>query len=87
MVLSNLSKADLFLKVSFYRGEVPESIPEEITRRRKGPDSHWLATLPIKLPVSVIHKEKLTSAALGLLFFFLLALPVGKCLACTLLFM
>ncbi|XP_070813492.1 p53-induced death domain-containing protein 1 [Pituophis catenifer annectens] len=37
-------------QVSFYRGEVPESIPEEITRRRKGPDSHWLATLPIKLP-------------------------------------
>ncbi|XP_007433236.1 p53-induced death domain-containing protein 1 [Python bivittatus] len=37
-------------QVSFYRGAVPENIPEEIARRRKGPDSHWLATLPIKLP-------------------------------------
>lgn len=42
----------LFAKVSFYRGAVPESIPEEASRRRKGPDSLWLATLPIKLPVS-----------------------------------
>nr|XP_028590860.1 p53-induced death domain-containing protein 1 isoform X2 [Podarcis muralis] len=37
-------------QVSFYRGAVPEDIPEEVTKRRKGPDSHWLATLPIKLP-------------------------------------
>ncbi|KAJ7344329.1 hypothetical protein JRQ81_000279 [Phrynocephalus forsythii] len=37
-------------QVSFYRGALPESIPEEVTKRRKGPDSHWLATLPIKLP-------------------------------------
>ncbi|XP_062973167.1 p53-induced death domain-containing protein 1 [Elgaria multicarinata webbii] len=37
-------------QVSFYRGAVPENIPEEVTKRRKGPDSHWLATLPIKLP-------------------------------------
>lgn len=42
----------LFVKVSFYRGAVPESIPEDASRRRKGPDSLWLATLPIKLPVS-----------------------------------
>ncbi|KGL82529.1 p53-induced protein with a death domain, partial [Tinamus guttatus] len=37
-------------QVSFYRGAVPESIPEGASRRRKGPDSLWLATLPIKLP-------------------------------------
>uniref|UniRef100_A0A8C3MYX3 Uncharacterized protein n=1 Tax=Geospiza parvula TaxID=87175 RepID=A0A8C3MYX3_GEOPR len=36
--------------VSFYRGAVPDSIPEDASRRRKGPDSLWLATLPIKLP-------------------------------------
>uniref|UniRef100_A0A8C3JIY9 P53-induced death domain protein 1 n=1 Tax=Calidris pygmaea TaxID=425635 RepID=A0A8C3JIY9_9CHAR len=37
-------------QVSFYRGAIPESIPEDASRRRKGPDSLWLATLPIKLP-------------------------------------
>ncbi|NXX92851.1 PIDD1 protein, partial [Centropus bengalensis] len=37
-------------QVSFYRGAVPEGIPEDASRRRKGPDSLWLATLPIKLP-------------------------------------
>ncbi|NXJ12343.1 PIDD1 protein, partial [Odontophorus gujanensis] len=37
-------------QVSFYRGAVPESIPEDASRRRRGPDSLWLATLPIKLP-------------------------------------
>ncbi|XP_061466025.1 p53-induced death domain-containing protein 1 isoform X4 [Rhineura floridana] len=37
-------------QVSFYRGAVPENVPEEITKRRKGPNSHWLATLPIRLP-------------------------------------
>ncbi|NWH72645.1 PIDD1 protein, partial [Piaya cayana] len=39
-------------QVSFYRGAVPESIPEDASRRRrrKGPDYPWLATLPIKLP-------------------------------------
>ncbi|NXU10498.1 PIDD1 protein, partial [Pardalotus punctatus] len=37
-------------QVSFYRGAVPDSIPEDASRRRKGPDSLWLATLPIKLP-------------------------------------
>ncbi|NXD12986.1 PIDD1 protein, partial [Nothocercus nigrocapillus] len=42
-------------QVSFYRGAVPESIPEEASRRRKGPDSLWLATLPIKLPKLKSH--------------------------------
>ncbi|NXF03699.1 PIDD1 protein, partial [Smithornis capensis] len=37
-------------QVSFYRGAIPENIPEDASRRRKGPDSLWLATLPIKLP-------------------------------------
>ncbi|XP_067396640.1 LOW QUALITY PROTEIN: p53-induced death domain-containing protein 1 [Emydura macquarii macquarii] len=37
-------------QVSFYRGEVPDNVPEDATQKRKGPDSHWLATLPIKLP-------------------------------------
>ncbi|NXN17235.1 PIDD1 protein, partial [Indicator maculatus] len=37
-------------QVSFYRGEVPKGIPEDASRRRRGPDSLWLATLPIKLP-------------------------------------
>uniref|UniRef100_A0ACB8G465 Uncharacterized protein n=1 Tax=Sphaerodactylus townsendi TaxID=933632 RepID=A0ACB8G465_9SAUR len=37
-------------QVSFYRGAVPENIPEEATKKRKDPNSHWLATLPIKLP-------------------------------------
>uniref|UniRef100_A0A8C0HFA3 P53-induced death domain protein 1 n=1 Tax=Chelonoidis abingdonii TaxID=106734 RepID=A0A8C0HFA3_CHEAB len=39
-------------QVSFYRGEVPDNVPEDATKKRRGPDSHWLATLPIKLPVS-----------------------------------
>lgn len=37
-------------QVSFYRGSLPSNIPEEAARKRKGPDSMWLATLPIKLP-------------------------------------
>ncbi|XP_027760416.1 p53-induced death domain-containing protein 1 isoform X4 [Empidonax traillii] len=37
-------------QVSFYRGAVPQNIPEDASRRRKGADSLWLATLPIKLP-------------------------------------
>lgn len=37
-------------QVSFYRGEIPEDLPEEVARRRKGQDSQWLATLPLKLP-------------------------------------
>ncbi|XP_068540604.1 p53-induced death domain-containing protein 1 [Anas acuta] len=51
-VTSPVDRKDQAVKgqVSFYRGAVPESIPEEASRRRKGPDSLWLATLPIKLP-------------------------------------
>ncbi|CAJ1056562.1 p53-induced death domain-containing protein 1 [Xyrichtys novacula] len=37
-------------QVSFYRGEIPENLPEEVARKRKGQDSQWLATLPLKLP-------------------------------------
>lgn len=38
-------------QVSFYRGEVPVHLPEELAQKRKGPDHQWLATLPVKLPV------------------------------------
>ncbi|XP_043562095.1 p53-induced death domain-containing protein 1 isoform X1 [Chiloscyllium plagiosum] len=46
-------------QVSFYRGSLPENIPEEAAKKRKGPDSMWLATLPIKLPKqkSKFHDE------------------------------
>ncbi|XP_063294061.1 p53-induced death domain-containing protein 1 [Pelobates fuscus] len=37
-------------QVSFYRGSVPEALAEEITKHRKGPESEWMASLPIKLP-------------------------------------
>ncbi|XP_070086410.1 p53-induced death domain-containing protein 1 isoform X5 [Equus caballus] len=39
-------------QVSFYRGAVPEEVPEEAeaARQRKGADALWMATLPIKLP-------------------------------------
>ncbi|XP_039989610.1 p53-induced death domain-containing protein 1 isoform X2 [Xiphias gladius] len=37
-------------QVSFYRGDIPSNLPEEVTRKRKGHDSQWLATLPIRLP-------------------------------------
>ncbi|KAG8438035.1 hypothetical protein GDO86_008643 [Hymenochirus boettgeri] len=37
-------------QVSFYRGSVPESLPKEATKHRKGPNSYWMATLPLKLP-------------------------------------
>ncbi|XP_037539625.1 p53-induced death domain-containing protein 1 [Nematolebias whitei] len=37
-------------QVSFYRGEIPSSLPEEVVRKRKGLDSQWLATLPLRLP-------------------------------------
>lgn len=40
------------LQVSFYRGEIPNNLPEEVARKRKGDDSQWLATLPLRLPVS-----------------------------------
>ncbi|XP_027640823.1 p53-induced death domain-containing protein 1 isoform X1 [Falco biarmicus] len=51
-VTSPVDRKDQAVKgqVSFYRGAVPKSIPEDASRRRKGPDSFWLATLPIKLP-------------------------------------
>ncbi|XP_074488859.1 p53-induced death domain-containing protein 1 [Sebastes fasciatus] len=37
-------------QVSFYRGEIPSNLPEEVSRKRKGADSQWLATLPLRLP-------------------------------------
>ncbi|XP_049429813.1 p53-induced death domain-containing protein 1 [Epinephelus fuscoguttatus] len=37
-------------QVSFYRGEIPSDLPEEVVRKRKGLDSQWLATLPLRLP-------------------------------------
>ncbi|XP_054633813.1 p53-induced death domain-containing protein 1 isoform X2 [Dunckerocampus dactyliophorus] len=37
-------------QVSFYRGEIPSHLPEEVLRKRKGLDSQWLATLPLSLP-------------------------------------
>ncbi|XP_065813221.1 p53-induced death domain-containing protein 1 [Labrus bergylta] len=37
-------------QVSFYRGEVPDNLPEEVARKRKGQDSQWLTTLPLRLP-------------------------------------
>lgn len=43
----------LFLQVSFYRGEIPNHLPEDVVKKRKGNDSQWLATLPLRLPVSV----------------------------------
>lgn len=37
-------------QVSFYRGDVPSDLPEEVARKRKGHDSQWMATLPLRLP-------------------------------------
>lgn len=37
-------------QVSFYRGEIPNDLPEEVARKRKGLDTQWLATLPLRLP-------------------------------------
>ncbi|XP_036432382.1 p53-induced death domain-containing protein 1 isoform X1 [Colossoma macropomum] len=37
-------------QVSFYRGKVPSDLPEEVARKRKGLDSQWMATLPLRLP-------------------------------------
>ncbi|XP_056454192.1 p53-induced death domain-containing protein 1 [Gadus chalcogrammus] len=48
-------------QVSFYRGEVPEDLPEELVQRRKGHDSQWLATLPLKLP-ALSWKEQANGA-------------------------
>ncbi|XP_019340693.1 p53-induced death domain-containing protein 1 isoform X1 [Alligator mississippiensis] len=57
-VTSAMDRKDQAVKgqVSFYRGAVPENVPEDASRRRKGPDSHWLATLPIKLPKLKLHQ-------------------------------
>ncbi|XP_068116371.1 p53-induced death domain-containing protein 1 [Hyperolius riggenbachi] len=44
------TEKDVKGQVSFYRGSVPNHIPEEATKRRKGAYSDWMATLPIKLP-------------------------------------
>ncbi|KAM9301756.1 p53-induced death domain-containing protein 1 [Gastrophryne carolinensis] len=51
-VTSAINRKDKDVKgqVSFYRGSVPEAIPEEATKNRKGGNSDWMATLPIKLP-------------------------------------
>ncbi|XP_019933990.2 p53-induced death domain-containing protein 1 [Paralichthys olivaceus] len=50
-------------QVSFYRGDIPNHLPEEVARKRKGEDSQWLATLPLRLPAlnsdnSYIMEEK-----------------------------
>uniref|UniRef100_A0A1A8C7B4 p53-induced death domain protein n=4 Tax=Nothobranchius TaxID=28779 RepID=A0A1A8C7B4_NOTKA len=37
-------------QVSFYRGDIPSNLPEEVARKRKGLDSQWLTTLPLRLP-------------------------------------
>ncbi|XP_076125332.1 p53-induced death domain-containing protein 1 [Alosa pseudoharengus] len=37
-------------QVSFYRGEVPSDLPVEVLKKRKGHDSQWMTTLPIRLP-------------------------------------
>ncbi|XP_069821717.1 p53-induced death domain-containing protein 1 isoform X2 [Dendropsophus ebraccatus] len=44
-------------QVSFYRGLVPEGVPEEVTKHRKGSRSDWMATLPIKLPKTKYPNE------------------------------
>uniref|UniRef100_A0A671KUQ7 P53-induced death domain-containing protein 1-like n=1 Tax=Sinocyclocheilus anshuiensis TaxID=1608454 RepID=A0A671KUQ7_9TELE len=38
-------------QVSFYRGEVPNDLPEEVASKRKGHDNQWMATLPLRIPV------------------------------------
>ncbi|XP_075693711.1 p53-induced death domain-containing protein 1 isoform X2 [Rhinoderma darwinii] len=51
-VMSSADRMEKDVKgqVSFYRGSVPEGLPEEATKHRKGSRSDWMATLPIKLP-------------------------------------
>uniref|UniRef100_I3KEN1 P53-induced death domain protein 1 n=1 Tax=Oreochromis niloticus TaxID=8128 RepID=I3KEN1_ORENI len=44
-------------QVSFYRGEIPSNLPEEVARKRKGPDSQWLTTLPLRLPVTLFLRR------------------------------
>lgn len=48
-----LKPASSHPQVSFYRGEVPEEVPEEAeaARQKRGADAPWMATLPLKLPV------------------------------------
>ncbi|XP_075043935.1 p53-induced death domain-containing protein 1 isoform X2 [Mixophyes fleayi] len=46
------TEKDVKGQVSFYRGPVTEALPEEATKHRKGRNSDWMATLPIKLPKS-----------------------------------
>ncbi|XP_018421163.1 PREDICTED: p53-induced death domain-containing protein 1 [Nanorana parkeri] len=43
-------EGDVKGQVSFYRGSVPEVVPKEATKHRKGTNSDWMATLPIRLP-------------------------------------
>ncbi|XP_061078573.1 p53-induced death domain-containing protein 1 [Conger conger] len=43
-------------QVSFYRGEMPRDIPPEVAQKRKGHDSQWLATLPLRLPGALSNK-------------------------------
>lgn len=40
--------------MSFYRGKVSSDLPKEVARKRKEHENQWLATLPLKLPVSHI---------------------------------
>lgn len=42
-------------QVSFYRGEVPNDLPEEVASKRKGHDNQWMATLPLRIPVSNLN--------------------------------
>uniref|UniRef100_A0A3Q3DNU1 P53-induced death domain protein 1 n=1 Tax=Hippocampus comes TaxID=109280 RepID=A0A3Q3DNU1_HIPCM len=44
-------------EVSFYRGDIPSGLPEEVVRKRKGHDSQWLATLPLRLPLNLGDPE------------------------------
>ncbi|XP_054883674.1 p53-induced death domain-containing protein 1 [Poeciliopsis prolifica] len=37
-------------QVSFYRGEIPSDLPDKVAKKRKGLDTQWLATLPLRLP-------------------------------------
>ncbi|XP_077177510.1 p53-induced death domain-containing protein 1 [Paroedura picta] len=62
-------------QVSFYRGAVPENIPEEATKKRKSPNSLWLATLPMKLPKLKSQGNDLPAAKNG---FSLPALNLGS---------
>ncbi|XP_061679339.1 p53-induced death domain-containing protein 1 isoform X2 [Syngnathoides biaculeatus] len=47
-------------EVSFYRGEFPSGLPEEVLRKRKGHDSQWLATLPLRLPALDAENQYIT---------------------------